>query len=319
MIKVGVIGCDNPRAAELVRVLINHPDVELKWVTGTVAVGTRLDSIVPGIVGECDLRVVGQGPLDEVNLVYLCGKRIDALSWLKSVDLPDKLAVIDMSGIHNLDYGDTEASWKYGLSEMQRRLLVHDTRLVTVPGDVATVSLLALMPMARNLLLNSPIELKVALGASALSNEGKTVDGLTATAWADDQQQEIVSALLHCQSSFDQPVTLTVTPLAERRTLAVEARFKCGVEDEVVHQLYEQYYDDHNFVFMVDRPVVAADVENTNKCLINIDKDDHSGYLTVRAMMDVLLKGSAGNAVHAMNLIFGLHERAGLALMGTGC
>ena len=120
MIKVGVIGCDNPRAAELVRVLINHPDVELKWVTGTVAVGTRLDSIVPGIVGECDLRVVGQGPFDEVNLVYLCGKRIDALSWLKSVDLPDKLAVIDMSGIHNLDYGDTEASWKYGLSARTR-------------------------------------------------------------------------------------------------------------------------------------------------------------------------------------------------------
>ncbi len=319
MIKVGIIGCDNMRAAELVRVLINHPDVELKWVTGSAPVGMRLDSIVSGLVGECDLRTGPQGALDDVDLIYLCGKRVEAVEWLSATDLPEGLSVIDMSGIHNLDYGDSAASWKYGLSEMQRRVLVHDTRLVTVPGDVATASLLALMPMARNLLLNSPIELKVALGTSALTNEGKTVDGLDTTAWADDQQQEIVCALLQCQSSFDQPVTLTVTPLAERRTLTVDARFKCGIDAEMVHQLYEQYYDDHNFVFMVDRPAATAEVENTNKCLISIDKADHSGYLSIHAVMDVLLKGSAGTAVHAMNLMCGLHERVGLALKGTGC
>lgn len=319
MIKVGIIGCDNVRAAELVRVLINHPDVELKWVTGTAPVDARLDSIVPGIVGECDLKIGRQGALDEVDLVYLCGNRDEAATWLSAVELPDNLAVIDMSGTHNLEHGDTAMSWKYGLSEMQRRLLVHDTRLVTVPGDAAMVSLLALMPMARNLLLNSPIELHVALGVSALSQDGQTFGGMNADAWAQDQQQEVVCALRQCQSSFDQPVTLTVTPLAERRTLAVAARFKSGVDDEMVHQLYEQYYEDHNFVFIVDRPIVTADVENTNKCLINIDKDDRTGYLTIHAVMDVLLKGSVGTAVHAMNLMYGLHERVGLTLKATGC
>ena len=114
-------------------------------------------------------------------------------------------------------------------------------------------------------------------------------------------------------------MTLTVDRLAERRTLAVDARFKCGVEDEVVHQLYEQYYGDHNFVFLVDRPIVTADVENTNKCLIRLEKDEATGLLTIHAVMDVLLKGCVGTAVHAMNLMFGLHERVGLALKGTGC
>ena len=69
MIEVGVSGCDNLRAAELVRVLINHPDVELKWVTCSGEACTRLDSIVPGIIGECDLMVNPDGQLDDVDIV----------------------------------------------------------------------------------------------------------------------------------------------------------------------------------------------------------------------------------------------------------
>jgi N-acetyl-gamma-glutamyl-phosphate reductase len=60
-------------------------------------------------------------------------------------------------------------------------------------------------------------------------------------------------------------------------------------------------------------------VENTNKCLIHLEKDEACRLLTVHAVMDVLLKGSAGNAVHLMNLLFGLHERVGLSLKATGC
>ena len=81
----------------------------------------------------------------------------------------------------------------------------------------------------------------------------------------------------------------------------------------------DRYYHDHNFVFLVDRPIVTADVENTNKCLLYLEKDDSSQMLTIHAMMDLLLKGSAGTAVHVMNLLFGLHERVGLNLKATGC
>jgi N-acetyl-gamma-glutamyl-phosphate reductase len=70
---------------------------------------------------------------------------------------------------------------------------------------------------------------------------------------------------------------------------------------------------------MVDRPITIADVENTNKCLIRIVKDEGSGEVTIHAVTDALLKGCAGNAVHAMNLLYGLHEKAGLALKGSGC
>lgn len=320
MIKVGIIGCDNLRAAELVRILLNHPDVELKWVSDGELSGKRIDEVVPGVVGECDLTIDAAPSLDEVDLVYLCGSRDAVARQLSSMTLPDGLSVIDLSGCHNLDYGEG-LPWTYGLGEMQRRVLVHDARLVTVPGNAATASLLALMPMARNLLLNHPVTLHVAIGLSALAGNGAmtTADGFDLESWARDQQREVAFALRQCQSSFDQPVTMTVTPLAERRTLAVAARFKCRVDGEMIRQLYEQYYDDHNFVFLIDRPIVTADVENTSKCLIHLEKDDRAGLLTIHAVTDVLLKGSAGNAVHAMNLMFGLHELVGLALKGTGC
>ncbi len=315
MIKVGITGCETLRAAELTRVLINHPDVELRWAVGNVPPGTRLDSIVTGIVGECDLIANLEGPLDEVNVVFVCD---NAATVLDSLELPDETRIIDLSGSHNLCHGE-DLPWKYGLSEMLRRVLVHDTQHVTIPGTAATASLLAVMPMARNLMLNSPLDIKVALGSLAFHDEGKMIGGHAVDAWAAAQRQEVEFALRQCQSSFDQPVTLTVSELAERRTLAVAVRFKCAVDDEVVRQMYDQYYDDHNFVFIVDRPIVAADVENTNKCLIHLDKDEHTGLLTVHAVMDFLLKGSAGNAVHIMNLLFGLHERVGLALKATGC
>lgn len=313
MIKVGIVGCDNLQAAELVRILINHPDVELMWVIDAPRAGMRLDDIVPGIVGETDLTVQAESRLDGIDVLYWCGSRSEAEAYFARLDIPEDLKIIDLSGSHNLDHGE-DRPWKYGLSEMQRRVLVHDARLVTVPGNVATASLLAVMPMARNLLLNSPLELHVALGVSALGDADVDLDDL-----ARNQRQEIVMALEQCQSSFGQPVTLSVTRLAEHRTLAVAARFKCGVAGEMIRQLYAQYYDDHNFVFMVDRPIVTADIENTNKCLIHIDKDEARGLLTIHAVMDALLKGSAGTAVHAMNLLFGLHEKVGLAFKGTGC
>ena len=319
MIEIGISGCDNLRAAELVRVLINHPDVELKWVTGKCDAGTRLDHIVPGIMGESDLTVNPEGPLGDVDLVFMCGCRDKFQQQFLSLDLKEDTKVVDLSGYHNLDHG-ADKPWTYGLGEMQRRILVHDANLVTLPGNAAIASLLALMPMARNLLLNSPITLHVAMGATAFPDaDGKTTDGYDVAQWTKEQQQEIDLALHQCQTSFDQPIDLTITPLAEKRTLAVEARINCGIDEEMVRQLYEQYYTDHNFVFLVDRPIVPADVENTNKCLIRLEKDERKGLLTVHAMMDVLLKGCAGTAVHAMNLLFGLHERVGLTLKATGC
>lgn len=322
MIKVGITGCDNVRAAELVRVLLNHPDVELVWATRASGGAVRLDEVVPGIIGDSDLVVNEGGKHDVADVVFTCDPRDLQSRVLSNLELPDETRVIDLSGNHNLDHGEGKP-WTYGLSEMQRRVLVHEARMVTVPGNAAVASLIALMPMARNQMLNSPLTVNVAVGPLGFpcvdGGRALTLDGMDAGQWVEEQRREVALALRQCQPGFDQPVEMSFAPLAERRTLAVDVCFSCGMDLEMVRQLYEQYYSDHHFVFMVDRPIVTADVENTNKCLMRIEKDAANGLLTIHAMMDVLLKGNAGTAVHVMNLLFGLHERVGLTLKATGC
>ena len=80
----------------------------------------------------------------------------------------------------------------------------------------------------------------------------------------------------------------------------------------MVRELFEQYYDDHNFTFVIDHEPMLCDVAGTNKCLIHISREGE--YLRVTSAIDNRLKGGVGSAVHAMNLLFGLHERTGLML-----
>lgn len=77
-------------------------------------------------------------------------------------------------------------------------------------------------------------------------------------------------------------------------------------------KLFEDYYSDHNFTFITDKAPDLKDVVNTNKCILHIDKID--GKLVITSVIDNLLKGAAGTAVHNMNLLFGLQERVGLML-----
>ena len=318
MIKAGIAGCQGLSASELIRILINHPDVELKWVADATHSGVRLDRIIPGIVGECELTVSGECDLADVDLVLLCDTRDKVATWLRTHDVPPGVKLIDVSGCHNQD-ADAGGPWVYGMSEMQRRVLVHEAQWVTVPGPAAVASLLAVMPVARSHKLDTPLSLLLTAGDRVLQAAGLAVDKPIPQAWVDEQEQELRHALSQCQPGFSQPVSLTMATSAEHRLITVTARFKSDMDQDSLKSLYQQYYEDHNFVFLMDRPIVAADVENTNKCLLRLSRHDENGEITVLGVMDGLLKAGVGNAVHAMNLMFGLYERIGLTLKASGC
>ena len=89
----------------------------------------------------------------------------------------------------------------------------------------------------------------------------------------------------------------------------------CPVELDEIKKLYEDYYDDHNFTFISDRMPNLKDVVNTNKCILYLTKED--GKLLIVSVIDNLLKGASGQAVHNMNLLFGLHEKVGLELKAS--
>lgn len=79
-----------------------------------------------------------------------------------------------------------------------------------------------------------------------------------------------------------------------------------------IRRIYEEYYDDHSFTFITDKNPDLKQVVNTNKCLLYLQKYDNK--LLIISMIDNLLKGASGQAVHNMNLLFGLEETVGLHL-----
>ncbi len=99
------------------------------------------------------------------------------------------------------------------------------------------------------------------------------------------------------------------------RGMLVTAYMDMPVSIDQLRNLYEDYYADHSFTYVIDRRPDLKDIVNTNKCLIHLEKIGNK--LLVTTVMDNIIKGAAGQAVHNMNLIFGLHEKVGLALKSS--
>ena len=87
---------------------------------------------------------------------------------------------------------------------------------------------------------------------------------------------------------------------------------KCDLDILTLYKLYESYYDRDSFTHIVNKPIDLKEVINTNKCLIHLEK--HGNKLLITSIIDNLLKGASGQAVHNMNLLFGLAETVGLQL-----
>jgi N-acetyl-gamma-glutamyl-phosphate reductase len=89
----------------------------------------------------------------------------------------------------------------------------------------------------------------------------------------------------------------------------------CKIELGEIRKLYEDYYGDHSFTFVIDENPDLKQVVNTNKCLLHLEK--HDNKLLIISIIDNLLKGASGQAVHNMNLMFNLEETVGLHLKST--
>lgn len=311
MIKVGITGCDTKVAGEIIRLLINHPDVDIRWVQSDVHQGMAVSDIHQGIIGECDLTISPTPRWDEIDVVFNCRHTGSSRQYLEDTTIPADLKVIDLSGDFRMHDEITEVvkptQWVYGLPELNRKLMVRGATRVANPGAFATAIELALLPLAKNLLLNSPIHVTAVSGDPILADNIRLYKPLQHSHVA-----EIKKSLKNLQSSFDQPVYFVPMLGSFSRGLIAATYLECPLSLQEIRRIYDEYYDDHGFTFVADKQVDLKDVVNTNKCILHLEKDGNR--LLITSVIDSWLKGSAGTAVHNMNLLFGLHERTGLAL-----
>ncbi|MDD6779137.1 MAG: N-acetyl-gamma-glutamyl-phosphate reductase [Bacteroidales bacterium] len=318
MIKAGIIGGAGYTAGELIRLLINHPDVDIKWINSSSNAGNRVDAVHQGLIGETDLTFSADTPMDEIDVMFCCTPHGETRKFMESHIVPGELRIIDLSTDYR--HQDGTHDFVYGLPELNRKRIVNGARHIANPGCFATCIQLALLPLAKNLLLNSDIHVHAITGSTGA---GVKPGATSHFSWRNDNVSiykpfrhqhldEIGQSLSQLQSSFSSKINFIPVRGCFSRGIFATVYLDCPLELEMVRRLYEEYYDDHNFTFVTDKMPDLKDVVNTNKCLLHLIKED--GKLLIVSVIDNLLKGASGQAVHNMNLLFGLHERVGLNL-----
>lgn len=293
MIDAGITGGETTMAGELLSLLINHPDVSIKWVFSTERQGP-VSNCHKNLIGECDL-MFSSPDFDEVDVVFCCDENSARMS-AKAAEFDDKLRIIDLSGALR-----AKDKFMYGLCEVNRKFMVHDCYgVIDLPSAPAMATLLPLVPLAKTLLLNADIDVKLRCGKLMQAVDIETL------------RDELLTVLTVLQTSFSSKINIAFDTCDVPRGVACEISLPCKIDADEVSRIIVDYYSDHNFTFVTDQNVTVNDVVNTNKCLITVGRDGENIRLT--SVIDALLKGMAGNAVHVMNLLFGLHERVGLTL-----
>lgn len=322
MIKAGIIGGAGYNAGELLRLLINHPDVEIAWVNDPEKAGIPVADIHQGLLGETYLRFTPDAPLDNIDVLFSCLPHGESRRFLEENQVPSNLKIIDLSRDFRLNSDINSHDFVYGLPELNRKPMVRGAIHVANPGSFATAVELALLPLAKHGLLASDIHVTAVGGSTfedvnalAQTNFSLRHDNMTLYKPFNHQQLgEIRQTLTSLQSDFDGEILMISMRGCFTRGVITVTYLDIDPETDIedIRDLYEDTYADHNFTFLSNRYPDLKDVINTNKCIIHLEKI--GSRLLITSVVDNLLKGGAGTAVHNMNLLFGLSERTGLTL-----
>ena len=306
MINTAIIGADRYTDGTLIRLLLHHPDVTLRWVHSDTLAPQPVTDIHPGLTGDTDLRYTAEIDYTDIDCVFCCDSQL-----LHRHPVPEDTRIIDLGAEHRIE--DDTHDYVYGLSELNRKRIVRGARHIANPGNLAAAILPALIPAAKNLLINSTVHITAitADDDNADTTCRQTHDNISIfRAFRHPQLAEIRQSISQLQNSFNAPVELIPMRANLARGTMAAIYFDCKVSIERLREIYDEYYDDHNFTFVTDAPADIKDVIGTNKCLLHLDRIDDR--LLITSVIDNRMKGAAGTAVHNLNLLFGLSERVGL-------
>lgn len=318
MIKVGIEGGAGYTAGELIRLLVNHPEAELVFVHSTSNAGNPIQDVHEGLVGDTDLKFSDSCDLQAIDVLFLCSAHGKSREFWEQNPCPEGLKVIDLAQ----DFRDESDGYVYGLPEMQKAKIQGATKVAN-PGCFATCIQLALLPLAAAHLLNSEVNVTAITGSTGA---GVKPSATTHFSWRNNNISaykvfehqhllEIRRDMGVLQPGFSAPINFVPMRGDFARGIFASVHVDCPLSLEEAATLYNNYYKDAAFTFVVDKPVDLKQVVNTNKCVISLEK--HGDKLVISSVVDNLLKGASGQAVQNMNLIFGLPEKTGLALKAS--
>ena len=342
MIKAGIIGATGYAGGELVRLLLQHKEVEIKWYGSRSYIDQKYASVYGNmfqLVEDTCLDDNMEELAKQVDVIFtatpqgFCASVINdsILNRTKIIDLSADFRIKDVS-VYEKWYGITHKAPQYikeavyGLCEINRDL-VKSAKIVANPGCYTTCSILTAYPLAKEGLIDmSTLIIDAKSGTSGAGRGAKLPnlycevnENIKAYGVATHRHTPEIEEQLGYASG--EKVVLNFTPHLvpmNRGILATEyATLKKKVTYEEVKAVYDQYYAKEKFVRVLDRDVCPETkwVEGSNYVDIGFKIDPRTNRIIMMGAIDNLVKGAAGQAVQNMNLLFGLPEDEGLELV----
>jgi N-acetyl-gamma-glutamyl-phosphate reductase len=322
VIKAGIIGGAGYTGGEMLRILLNHPNVELAFVHSKSNAGKPLHAVHEDLIGETDRLFDAEWNYD-VDVLFLCLGHGDSKKFIEANSpIPGKVKIIDLSQDYRLGRPLLDGQPViYGLPELNRDA-IRTARHIANPGCFATALQLGLLPLAKAGLLSDVYS----TGITGSTGAGQSLSATSHFSWRANNIQayktlthqhlkEVGQSLQ--QAAASGPGTLPLINFVPwrgdfTRGIFITSQLKVDRRPEEVIALYEAFYKGHPFTILSRQAISLKQVVNTNKCLIQLEQQ--GSQLVVHSAVDNLLKGAAGQAVQNMNLLFGLDEQTGLHL-----
>ncbi len=319
MIKAGIIGGSGYTGGELIRLLLNHSKVEIDFVFSTTRGGKPISSAHADLLGQTDL-LFSEEINPAVEVVFLCLGHGNSVQFLKDHGFSEKTKVIDLSNDFRLQqdakFGKRE--FVYGLPELNKKKIDRATAIAN-PGCFATTIQLALLPLAKEGLLQNEVHINAITGSTGAGVKPSETSHFSwrnnNVSWYKPFTHQHLGEIGESLNSFGNGIgKLYFLPHRGNFTRGILAtaytKFE-GSGSEAI-DLYKDFYDDALFTHITEEPIHLKQVVNTNNCHIHLHR--HDDVLMVSSAIDNLLKGASGQAVQNMNLMFGFEESEGLQL-----
>ena len=336
-LKAGILGASGYTGADLIRLAVCHPNVDLVALTANSHAGKPLGAVFPHLAGLDlpGLTTVEEADWDGLDVVF-CGLPHGTTQEIIA-SLPEKVRVVDMSADFRLRDIETYAEWYghehrapelqksavYGLTEHYRSQIA-DARLVACPGCYPTAALLLLIPLIASGAIAADrlvIDAKSGVSGAGRGLKQNTLfceagEGLTPYAIASHRHAPEIEQELSVAAGRDLRITFTphLIPMSRGELLTVYADVADGRSVADVRAVLNEAYSDEPFVRIVPEGVMPGTqhVRGSNTCLIGVYEDRVPGRAVLVSTLDNLVKGSSGQALQNMNVMFGIEETTGL-------
>ena len=343
MIKVGIIGATGYAGNELVRILVNHPEVEIKWLGSKSYDGEKYSDIYRNtfeiIDGICTAKTLEEIS-EDVDVIFTATPQ-GYLAGLLTDKVLENAKIIDLSADFRLKDVDIYEEWYkidhkrpdlideavYGLCEINRDKITPETRIIANPGCYTTTSILTLYPMVKEGVIDpNTIIIDAKSGTTGAGRKAVTAnlfcevnESMKAYGVGTHRHTPEIEEQLGYACGLDIKLIFTphLVPMNRGIIATCYANLSKDISEEEIRDIYNKYYKDEKFVRVLDKGVGPETrfTKGSNYVDVNFFIEKRTNRLIMIGTLDNIVKGAAGQAVQNMNILFGLKEDTGLNLV----